>query len=59
MRVPNGNVVIKVGPYAETKEQLGAIHILHCKDLDEALEFAKKLPASRMGMVEVRPIADA
>jgi hypothetical protein len=46
------------GPYAETKEQIGGVYILNCKDLDEAIEFAGKLPAARIGVVEVRPIAE-
>jgi hypothetical protein len=45
------------GPFAESKEQLGGFYLLECKDLDEALEWAKKVPA-RGGMVEVRPVMD-
>jgi hypothetical protein len=45
------------GPFAETKEQLGGFYLLECKDLDEALEWAKKIPA-RSGAAEVRPVQD-
>jgi hypothetical protein len=45
------------GPYAESKEQLGGFYLLECKDLDEALEYAKKIPF-RDGWVEVRPVMD-
>jgi hypothetical protein len=45
------------GPFAETKEQLGGFYLLECKDLDEALEWAKKIPA-RSGAAEVRPVHD-
>ena len=45
------------GPFAESKEQLGGFYLLECKDLDEALDWAKKIPA-RGGVVEVRPVMD-
>jgi hypothetical protein len=45
------------GPFAETKEQLGGFYLLDVKDLDEALEWAKKIP-QREGTVEVRPIQE-
>jgi hypothetical protein len=42
------------GPFAESKEQLGGFYLLDCENLDQALEWAKKLPV-RGGAVEVRP----
>jgi hypothetical protein len=45
------------GPFAESKEQLGGFYLLECKDLDEALEYAKKIPLQE-GWVEVRPVMD-
>jgi hypothetical protein len=45
------------GPFAETKEQLGGFYLLECKDLDEALSWAKKIPF-QSGSVEVRPVMD-
>jgi len=44
------------GPYAETKEALGGYYLLDVKDLDEALEFAAKIPGAQTGAIEVRPI---
>ena len=45
------------GPFAETKEALGGYYLFDCKDLDEALSWAKKCPALLHGAcVEVRPI---
>jgi len=49
--------VVTDGPFAETKEQLGGFYLLECKDLDEALEWAKRVPI-RDGAVEVRPVMD-
>jgi hypothetical protein len=49
--------VVSDGPFAETKEQLGGFYLLDCKDLDEALAWAKKIPMPG-GTVEVRPVMD-
>ena len=45
------------GPFAESKEQLGGFYLLECKDLDEALDYAKRIPFT-VGTVEVRPVMD-
>lgn len=56
VRVREGERLVTDGPFAETKEQLGGYYLMDCKDLDEALELAAKIPAARHGCVEVRPI---
>jgi len=59
VRVQDGRVLVTDGPFAETKEQLAGYYILDCKDLDEAIEWAAKIPtacAGGTGCVEVRPI---
>ena len=58
VQVREGNREITDGPYAETREQLGGFYILDCKDLDEALEYAAKIPAAELGFVEVRPVME-
>jgi hypothetical protein len=45
------------GPFAESKEQLGGFCLLDCEDLDEALEWARKVPL-RSGSIEIRPVMD-
>ena len=45
------------GPFAETKEQVGGFYLIECENLDEALEWAKKVPVPGGG-VEVRPVMD-
>jgi hypothetical protein len=45
------------GPFTESKEVLGGFYLLECKDLDEALEWAKKVPVTG-GAVEIRPVMD-
>jgi hypothetical protein len=52
-----GEPIVTDGPFAETKEQLGGFYLLDCKDLDEALEWARKIPMPS-GKVEVRPVMD-
>jgi hypothetical protein len=56
VRVKDGDVVTTDGPFAETKEQVGGFYLVNCKDLDEAIEVASKLPGARHGSIEVRPI---
>ena len=56
VRVRDGERDVTDGPFAETKEQLGGFYVLDCKDLDEAIEWAAKIPGSQHGSVEVRPI---
>ena len=53
----SGDPIVSDGPFAETKEQLGGYYLLDCKDLDEALAWAKRIPMPG-GTVEVRPVMD-
>jgi hypothetical protein len=56
VRVRNGDVLTSDGPFAETKEQVGGYFVVDCKDLDEAIEVASKIPSAKHGSIEVRPI---
>jgi len=58
VRIQGGRTVVTDGPFAETKEALGGFYLLECKDLDEAIEMAAKIPAAKRGTIEVRPIWD-
>ena len=53
----DGERVLTDGPFAETKEQVGGFYLIDCENLDDALEWAKKVPA-RGGAIEVRPVLD-
>ena len=53
-----GERIVTDGPFAETKEQIGGFYLLECKDLDEALAWAKKVPIGEGSAVEVRPVMD-
>ena len=46
------------GPFAETKEQLGGFYLIEAKDLDEAIEWASRMPHVHRGRVEVRPVME-
>lgn len=50
--------VVRDGPFAETREQLGGYYRVWAKDLDEAIAFAARIPAAETGTVEVRPVMD-
>jgi len=54
--VENGKTMTTDGPFAETKEQLGGYYLLECKDLDEAIAHAAKIPSAAFGRIEVRPV---
>lgn len=56
--VRNGKTELVDGPFAETKEQLGGFYMLECKDLDEAVKYAAKIPDAQHGRIEIRPIMD-
>jgi hypothetical protein len=56
VRVRNGKTLLTDGPFAETHEQLGGYFLLDCKDLDEAIRWAEKIPAAKYGSIEVRPM---
>ena len=58
IRVRNGKTLVTDGPFAETKEQLAGTYILNCKNMDEAIELAVKIPDALYGSIEIRPIIE-
>jgi len=56
VRVRDGERNVTDGPFAETKEQLGGFYVLDVKDLDDAIEWAAKIPTAQFGSVEIRPV---
>jgi hypothetical protein len=58
VRVRGGKLTTVDGPFAETKEQLGGYYLLECKDLDEAIQWAAKIPSAAAGSIEIRPVVD-
>ncbi|MDA0987886.1 MAG: YciI family protein [Chloroflexi bacterium] len=59
IRLEHDRTLMTDGPFAETKEQLGGYFIMDANDLDEAIEWAAKMPhVSTGGSVEVRPVRE-
>jgi hypothetical protein len=58
LRLRNGKVSVTDGPFAETKEQVGGFILIEAKNLKEAIKLAAKIPALRLGAVEVRPVQE-
>jgi len=56
VRVRDGKTLTTDGPFAETREQLGGYYLVDAANLDEAIGLAARIPGSRSGLIEVRPI---
>jgi hypothetical protein len=61
VRIENGKPIVTDGPFAETKEQLAGYYILECADLDEAIQWAARIPSAcggASGCIEIRPLRE-
>jgi hypothetical protein len=58
VRVRDGKPFVTDGPFAETKEQLLGIYLINAGDLNDAIQVASRIPAARIGSIEVRPVWD-
>jgi hypothetical protein len=56
VRVRDDETLVVDGPYAEVKEALGGFYLLECPSIDEAVEWAARIPGAEHGAVEVRPV---
>ena len=56
VRVRDGSTLLTDGPFAETREQLAGFYMLELDSIDEAIEWAARIPGARDGSVEVRPL---
>lgn len=59
VRVKSDEVLITDGPYVEGKEHIGGFVVIQARDLDEAMEWARKLSRATTLPIEVRPFAYA
>ncbi|MEU6830695.1 YciI family protein [Nocardia beijingensis] len=59
LRAEGDDLLITDGPYVEGKEHIGGFTVIRAADLDEALEWGRRLAAVVTLPVEVRPIQDA
>ena len=58
VRVRDGKMSVKDGPFAETKECLAGFYLIAAGDLNEAIQIASQIPPARVGSIEVRPIRE-
>jgi hypothetical protein len=59
VRVADGETLTTDGPFVESKEAFGGFYLIDVPNLDDALEFASKVPAARRGgAVEIRPLVE-
>jgi len=56
VQVRAGETLTTDGPFSETKEQLGGYYLIDAESLDEAIEWAAKIPSAGGGTIEVRPV---
>jgi hypothetical protein len=57
LSVKQGKLHVEDGPFADTKEAFAGLFMLDVPDLDAALAWAEKCPATHWGTVEIRPSA--
>lgn len=58
VKVANGKQQVLDGPYVDSKEQIGGYFLINVPDLDAAIQWAARCPASGHGAVELRPVWD-
>ncbi|MDQ1409981.1 MAG: hypothetical protein QOJ41_1716 [Acidobacteriaceae bacterium] len=58
VRVRDGKVSIRDGPFAETKELLAGFYLIDAANLHAAIQIASQIPPARVGTIEVRPVRE-
>jgi hypothetical protein len=61
VRIENGKVLATDGPFAETREQLAGYYVLDCRDLNEAIAWAARIPTAcggGKGSIEIRQLTE-
>jgi hypothetical protein len=56
VRVRDQETLVTDGPYAEVKEALGGYFVLECGTIEDAVDWASRIPGAEHGAIEVRPI---
>lgn len=56
VRVQDGETLVSDGPYAEVKEALGGYFLFECATIEEAVDWAARIPGAAHGAVEVRAV---
>ena len=58
LRLRGRDVLTTDGPFVESKEYIGGLTIIHARDLDAALVWARKLVRATGLPIEVRPFLE-
>jgi len=58
VQVRDGKRIVTDGPFIESKEVIGGYYVIDVADLDEALDWAARIPNSHFGTIEVRPVME-
>jgi hypothetical protein len=56
VRVRDDQLLLSDGPYLESKEHLSGFYLIECDTLDEAAEWASRIPDAKTGAVEICPL---
>ena len=56
VQVRDGKRIVSDGPFIESKEVIGGFYVIDVANLDEALDWAARIPNVHFGTVEVRPV---
>lgn len=56
VRIRDGETIVSDGPYVESKEHLSGFYLIECDSLDDAVEWAARIPDASTGAVEVTPL---
>jgi hypothetical protein len=58
VRIRDGQRLVTDGPFAEVREQLGGFYVIDAADIDEAIEWAARIPSAPYGTIEVRALTE-
>ena len=58
VRVEQGGISVRDGPVVESREPLVRLLFIQAKDLNAAIQIASRMPQTRGGAVEVRPVPE-
>jgi len=58
IRIRDGSIYISNGAATGDKERLGGFYLIDARDLNDAIRIAAKMPAARLGWIEVRPLEE-
>jgi hypothetical protein len=56
--VRTNELIVETGPRVAMVAPASGYNLIECSDLDEAIEVSAKHPIARVGLIELRPIAE-